>query len=489
VSGQVAEKYIITAAQASYWPKTDRNGDIQAIQRGPVAKLHQELWGGLETYAARNDAEIIVLPLPGKDLRETMYHDSVLAVTNPAEQGPRKLNRNIAISDMKVPPQNIDPTTGRMRFAQHDRTLVFPHTKQRFKAIPSSNSELPKLLITTGAITTPNYHETNSRGDVARRDHIYGAVMVEVIDDVYYNVRHLRAQKNGKFVDLGEVYHGARAPKRARTDSLVLGDLHIGDTDPKAYHAAIEQIAYLKPRNVFLHDVFNGHSINPHEKRKMMRRAGEWKKGRMSLEEELKDVSKVLKELGRAAGRSNVYVVRSNHDEFLDRYLDSGDWVKEPWNTEIALELGAAQARGENTLEYGVQRMGGIPKNIRFLELTDDVKHWGYQLASHGHKGNSGARYASANSRETAHGGKSITGHSHTPEVLRDTYVVGTMTDLVLPYTEGGASSWMHANAALYDGGLVQMLPVINGKWKAEGKWAKKGKRRVEKGHQKRKKK
>ena len=103
--------------------------------------------------------------------------------------------------------------------------------------------------------------------------------------------------------------------------------------------------------------------------------------------------------------------------------------------------------------------------NIDFLDLQTDFKRWGCQLASHGHRGNSGARKASALSRELAHG-KSITGHTHAPEILRDTYIVGTSTRLNLPYTDGSATSWMSANAVLYEGGLVQLVPVINGKWK-----------------------
>ena len=57
----MAETYVITAAQASYWPKEDRNGEVTIVQRGPVARLHRELWKGLELYAADRDAKILVL--------------------------------------------------------------------------------------------------------------------------------------------------------------------------------------------------------------------------------------------------------------------------------------------------------------------------------------------------------------------------------------------------------------------------------------------
>lgn len=463
----MVKRYVITSAQASYWKRESDKG-VEIIRRGPVATLHQELWNGLNKYCQVNDAELIVLPLPGKDIRENVFHESVLDVCNPKEDV-RRLNSNVAISDIKVAPQNVDPVTGRTRFAQHDRTLIFPHTKQRFKAIPSSNSKLPKLLITTGVITRPNYYERSSRGDVAKRDHIYGAVVVEVIDNIYYNVRHIRAQKNGRFIDLGVVYNGNCRPLRATTDSLILGDLHIGDLSTDAYSACKEQIRHFRPKNLIIHDLFNGHSINPHVRNRSMERIRNWQLGKLSLREEISDVSGILKELSSIVGRNNkVYIVRSNHDEFLDRYLNRGDWVKEPWNADIAMQLGAAMAKGENPLEYAIRELHGLPDNVIFLKLTDDLKKWGYQLASHGHRGNSGSRVTSATSRETAHGGRSITGHTHTPEILRDTYIVGTNTYLDLPYTYGSANSWMHTNVVIYDGGLVQMVPIIKDKWKAK---------------------
>jgi hypothetical protein len=37
---------------------------------------------------------------------------------------------------------------------------------------------------------------------------------------------------------------------------------------------------------------------------------------------------------------------------------------------------------------------------------------------------------------------------------------------LDLEYTAGSATSWMAANAVLYEGGTVQLIPIIRGKWK-----------------------
>ena len=117
----------------------------------------------------------------------------------------------------------------------------------------------------------------------------------------------------------------------------------------------------------------------------------------------------------------------------------------------------------QDPVAVGLAMIGRIPKNVRFLDYDDDYKIRGVQLGSHGDKGMSGGR-SSMRSREYAHG-TSITGHSHTPEILRNTYIVGTSTFLRLPYTKGSASSWMNTNAILYDNGSVQLLNIIDGQW------------------------
>ena len=62
---------------------------------------------------------------------------------------------------------------------------------------PSWNKDLPQ-----------EYFEYRKKWDLATKEHVYGASIVDVIDDTYFNVRHIRALKNGKFIDMGKVYNG-----------------------------------------------------------------------------------------------------------------------------------------------------------------------------------------------------------------------------------------------------------------------------------------
>lgn len=463
-----AKKYVITSIQAiqDYGNAGKFGGKRDSTKGAP----HKKLIRGIEKYCDDNNAELILLTMNGMNAVETDLHDYFVQnfsdkILRPDDRN-IKLNKNCIIADYIVPPQNMDPATSIDRLVQNDQTTIFAHSKQRFKSIAAGNARWPKLLLTTGAITHPNYNESNKRGLMATKEHTYGFVVAEILNDKAFNVRLVRAQKNGNFIDLANIYQGTSKIKtKARVDALVLGDIHLGDHDEKTMAANIEMISYFKPKRLFIHDLVNGHSVNPHERKDLVKRVQAYELGRLSIEEELKMDFKYLNHLGKKYPTMEINIVFSNHGFFIDRYLESGVYINEPWNSRIAHKLALAMIDGKNPVEEGIRMMGKLPSNINFLKLREDYKVWGCQFASHGHKGISGAR-GSVRSREVSYG-KSVSGHTHAPEIQRNTYIVGTSTKLDLPYTDGSASRWLAANAVQYEGGLIQLLPIIKGKWNA----------------------
>ncbi|MEM2131438.1 MAG: hypothetical protein QXR96_02860, partial [Candidatus Woesearchaeota archaeon] len=127
------------------------------------------------------------------------------------------------------------------------------------------------------------------------------------------------------------------------------------------------------------------------------------------------------------------------------------------------LELAKEYADGKNPVEMGIKEHGRLPKNVKFLRANQDYKILGYQLANHGHLGPNGQR-GNAKTIE-ADAGKSISGHTHQAEILRETYIVGTSTDLVLPYSQG-PNACTNTNALFWNvsgKGQVQLVNVIKG--------------------------
>lgn len=443
------KRYVITAAQA--------------YGGGGKGVPNYTFLIGLEKYCEVMDAELVILPMAGSSVRELDLHPN-LADRPEVWFGSRKLNEKIAISDMVVPPQNVDPSSGRLRFPQRDKTLILAHPKQRLKAVPNSNFKIPKFLVSTGALTTPNYNEMNHRGDAAKRDQVYGFLVVEIVSADRYHFRHVRAGTNGAFVDLGIKFEGDKKPVPVVVEALILGDIHVGDTDPMVYKANYRMIEIYRPKRLILHDLFNGHSVNHHNFAKLITRIQDVENGRASLVVELRECYNELCAFARAMGqRKEVVVVACNHHQFLNRYLEEMRLKDNLLNARMSIKLMEPMVDGQDPVAVGLSMIGKIPKNVRFLDYDDDYKIRGVQLGSHGDKGLSGGR-SSIRSREYAHG-KSITGHSHTPEILRNTIIVGTSTFLRLPYTKGSASSWMNTNALLFDNGSVQLLNIIDGQW------------------------
>jgi hypothetical protein len=479
----MVHKFLITSAQASYTIDKDGVeipfGSKTGLKKGK-AKPNRNFLSGLEKLADNEGAELMILPIAGRCSKEDILHEEIEGHNAIRNNSLYRLNKNIQVRDIVVPPQNKDPTTGKRDLVgQYGSSIIFPHSKQRYQAVPTFNSGLPRYLYTPGAVTMPNYDTSNHRGDTAEREHVFGALMVEVLDEEHYNIRNIRALKNGKFVDLGIGYNGNNNMEKVGVDSMVLGDYHWGNHDEQTINANYEMIKQFNPKRVFIHDFFDGYSVNHHERRNLMGRSREMKNGRLSLEEELISGAEELNRLGRNFRDTQFYIVSSNHNAFLPRYINDGEWLnRDIWNSEIgsylyykSLNANIPEREIDDAallLEYGYLRYCKLPNNINFSKLTDSIRRHSFQLASHGDKGSSGARAGSAKSRAVTGGGKSITGHTHAMEIYGNTYIVGTSSRLDQKYTAGYGNSTIGGNAILYNNGLVQMLPIIKGRWKSD---------------------
>ena len=445
-------KYLITSAQA-------------------CASPHSHFIEGLEHYCSNEDAELIILPMIGQSAREDLDQLNPVFRNFDVEYGERKLNSNIQIKQFNIRPYQIDPITGLSRFAQRETTLLFASPKQRLKPIAHSNNKYPKFLITTGACTRPNYAtsmdvsaERRRLGNISTRDHIYGGIVIEIESDEKFHMRNLRANSRGKFVDFGTEYDGKEIAK-STLEALVLGDYHMGKTDEETRQVNFEMI---NPKRLVLHDFFDGHSVNHHMNKQFIEQniLQQLDFEHHKLEKEFTDCYNELIELSERMNGRKIYVVASNHHEFLNRYLNEGRFMDDVINARFGFKLAGHMAKKDynNPVEEGIRMMGKLPKNIIFLRRDEDLKVRGYQLGSHGDKGPGGGR-GSMTSKENDWG-KSITGHVHKAQILRDTYTVGTCLPLNMFYMRGQPSDWSHTNAFLWDTGTVQMVNIIDGKYK-----------------------
>src|SRR5690606_1902213 len=223
-----------------------------------------------------------------------------------------RLNDNLRISAIRISPKQIEPVTGLDRLGQRDGSFIFASPKQRLKYVATSNANLPHCLMTTGAITLPQYNGKHYRelrlDEIARHDHVMGGIVVEIESDQIFHFRQVQFNSRGAFIDFGVEYH-ADYSKQAPAAAMVLGDLHCADLDEEAYSQSISMINELNPKYLVLHDIFDGKSISHWTKDKKVYRATQFKHGFLSLQDEIKNLVERLNELADTADK--IVIVKS----------------------------------------------------------------------------------------------------------------------------------------------------------------------------------
>lgn len=452
-------RFIITTAVAG-----------QAVHKGFLASLH--------TWCTENEGKLLILtaadPASGNDRPplDKLLENELIVTEDLA------LNRSVFVSSIKLSAKQIEPMTGLSRIGQRDGSFVYANPKQRLKLVATAIDDLPCALMTTGACTLPDYepnpdmpHSYMSRRTayIATHDHCIGAIIIETDGPKKFHYRQVQADKQGRFPDLGILYTPKGRVDDYRPEVLVLGDWHSRSNDPVARECFVtgsESLASLtKPSAVVIHDGFDGDSISHHEKDNITVRAQQAALGHLSLEDEVRQYAADLTML--AEHFDEVLISKSNHDLFLDRYLAEGRYHDDPLNTAIALRMATVAIEGNDPLEWAVRRHldPKVGERIRFFRIDDSYRVGGFEVAAHGHQGANGAR-GGTRAMEEAYG-SSVSGHVHTPEILRKTVRVGTCSRLRLRYNRGGPSSWLASSCLIYPNGAFQLINCIDGEFHA----------------------
>ena len=368
-----------------------------------------------------------------------------------------RLNANLWLKDCKILSSQINPMTGLSFKLSRDYSYILPSPKIRYLSVASARTS-PRALMTTGAMTHGNYRLNTAQGRKAALMHQYGFVYVEVINQKIFRAYQVEATKRGDFHYKTERYYSGKQV-RVQPEALILGDWHTGDTDRKVRKRTIEMIEKLNPKRVIFHDLFNGHSVNHHEKANLLASLKGFQRKRDSLMKEIQEVHREISFFGKMFPHVQFVVAESNHDIFLYRYLDSKEFMDSAENFLFAIKLIPEILKDKRpTLEIALSLIGRIPSNFRFLKEDEEYRVRGIELGYHGHRGANGSRgTASQFDRLNL---KMITGHMHTPQILNNGMVVGTSTKLRLDYTKG-ATSWMHSHGILYKDGKYGLLTII----------------------------
>lgn len=355
------------------------------------------------------------------------------------------------IYDTLIGPTQVNPLTNIEKLCSGNTNIILGSSKQYMKTLPYKRLDDPHFVYTTGTISNFEYGEkTNDK--LNQKYHTFGGLVLEYNEiKKTYDTRNLMYM-NGKIYDLDKWYSNKKSGKVKSTKAIILGDLHFPAEDKTAIKKSKEMIKVLNPEKVVLHDVGDFLSINHHNEHQYLSRQIFANKDTYSLREELDQIFSRLKDLTKDFKKTSFYIASSNHDDFIKKWLDEGEYPKDRVNSQIGNELYLHYLKGGNV--FDLANCDNVVKSKR----DDTLDVCGYQLLEHGDSGINGAR--GNTTAYTKLFDKAIVGHTHSPEIYQSTIHVGTLSKLEMVYNDKGGTTWAHANAVIYENGAFQLLLI-----------------------------
>lgn len=421
-------------------------------------KKYSEYWDGqLHVIPGRYKNPTSLFPNEGEDF----WDDNVVPYLTSSRLN---ISNKVTIyGDIKIQPTAVNPMSD-LQGLSYSTSSIFGSPKIQLQSIPVLYNNDPRIMLTTGACTVKNYTDSKA-GKKGEFHHTYGFVIVEIKDDDTVFFRQVTAKDNGDFNDLYYNVSDGVVSRQNTLEAIVYGDLHCGEHDENVLAKTKEKILdKFNVKNVVLHDVFSGKSINPYEEKDPFLRYGKRVNNEDDLDKELNIMYDILSQF---KDQDKVLIVRSNHDVFLDRWLKDVDWKKQAnlANSKLYMELSLILLKQYSETPINIK--GIIPEliNNKFpnyitLGLDDSYRIKGFELAMHGHLGINGGKGNAESFRRL--NSKNISGHTHSAFRKDGVIVCGTSTKLKLSYNNG-PSSWTQGHTIIDTYGKAQSIIFFKG--------------------------
>lgn len=463
---EVENEEIREGKKRSYNPKSKYFIFTWAQNATPV---HRPFWDNILRYAEFLDAEVGVFmgryqnptSLWTENMEKDEWWDEAFSVRDEdglivfsyLDGSRTHLHEYLDImADVKIVPTAHSPLSG-FEGLGGEKSAIFGHPRVHFQVLPALEGHNKKMMFTTGACTMKNYTDTKA-GKKGEFHHTYGFVIVEIKDDLIFHIRQVIAERNGDFNDL--IYRVTREGvfEVNECEAFVTGDIHVSQCHLPVMDKTMELFQYIRPKNLVVHDLFNGKSISHHDKRDPVKLYEKFTTKDDIVKEEIEGVHKFIDKYNLLD--YNLIVVRSNHDEWLDRWIRNFDWRQDIPNAKEYAEYLYVALNGlapKGIFPYILDKTYG--DKITTLDFDESYKIKGWEVAQHGHMGANGSKSSMVGFRKL--NTKMIVGDEHTPERKDGVVQVGTYSQLRMGFNKG-PSSWMHCGAIIHDNGKVQMI-------------------------------
>lgn len=463
-------RYILTAAQ----------------DETPV---HGPFWTNLLAYAAHIGAEVMVA---GFTYQKGLFEDHATRtaafcsdVQPYLRHGRVDLGPVDFCAEMNILPTATRPLSGLDTYTG-PKWGVFPHAKIQLVSVPTLVPGEPKIIMTTGACTVPNY-VAKKAGLKAEFHHVQGATIVEVDPAGRPFCRQLNAVDDGSFQDLDAQVAGGSVTRGHRVEAITWGDIHREKIDPVIARACwgldVEtgrvtpgdtMIDALRPRHQIMHDLLDFEARNHHRARDHFHHFAMFTAGKGSVAAGLAACGSFLAATDREFCQT--VVVPSNHHDALHRWLMEAEWRADAENALVYLRCNLAIyeaiARGDAAFDVFKWALcqsqpGGLPTIIFVPQNGSYVicqGAGGIECAVHGHEGPNGSRGSPLALTKVAT--KMNTGHTHSASILDGVYT-GGLCGLFDQSYNSGASSWSQSQVITYPNGRRAIVTMHGPHWRA----------------------
>jgi hypothetical protein len=477
-------------------PETDKKKFVITSAQN-ATPVHERFLKCLQNYCEHNDAELMVIPYryrnptsiwTATDRNQEWWHNSIL---------PYLVDKQIALNDnisvmghIKIVPTAVHPLSGFDSYTG-EASGIFGHPSIELKTIPTPAKDLPKILTTTGSVTVPNFTDTKL-GHKGEFNFSLAATVVEIEGDAFYQ-RHIHGNdETGEFYDLTKLYTVNGVESGHRIEALVAGDIHAEFHDPDVERATYTDphsiVNDLKPKVWVAHDLEDFYSRNHHHRGNDILTFAKHHFGRNNVEDGLQTSANFIDKHSRD-GMQNI-IVKSNHDEALDRWLREADPKSDPENAIFYHYMKYHQYKNIEMTDTGFDTIDPFefwcnnPESCKGLQNIDRTTFLNrdtpfqikdIELSYHGDIGPNGSRGSIKSLSKI--GPKLIIGHSH---CLTDNHSVLVLNkgwqnikdvkeeDYVLSYNKEDYNEYVRVDKKYHFNHTGKLLTIGNSKWKQE---------------------
>ena len=366
------------------------------------------------------------------------------------------LNKNLVIrGTTRIQYTAINPLSG-MNSAGDTKSEVFGHPQVARQPVATPHGHLPKVLMTTGSVSQPNYGGSKQAKKAAFH-HSLSATLIELEGDTYYDTQ-VHYDGEGAYL-FNKYYTATEVLESEGVAAIIHGDTHIEGLPEKLEKIMMGVAGKLAPDYEVFHDLHTQDIGSHHTEKNTLHNLGKSIQKKFSIRDELMLSVRFLRD------KVNPVVVDSNHHRHLDQWFNrfkpnGGDHV----NLELYYELGEMAASDLRTGGDGnlfrlfVEKYA--EKEVQFVGGNDYFIICDIDCSQHGDRGPNGSRGSAKSYSKTGY--KTFVGHAHTAIIEKGCYQVGA-SHLNHHYAVGyGTHTITHG--IIYDNGKRGLFSIINDK-------------------------